>query len=129
MILNCKEVFRSSAIPVRGGMSPEFCRKMTFFLSDLTPSSVPLRLKIRAIPHKIRKERMMARSTRRDFLNTTLATAATITIAGTKSSGQVIGANDTIRIGVAGLNGRGSSHVGGFAGLPNVQVTYLIDPD
>jgi predicted dehydrogenase len=27
------------------------------------------------------------------------------------------------------LHGRGSSHVGGFTNQPNVQVTYLIDPD
>jgi predicted dehydrogenase len=67
--------------------------------------------------------------TRRDFVKTTLAAAATITIAGTKSSGTVLGANDTIRVGVAGLNGRGSAHIGAFAGMKDVQITYLIDPD
>ena len=71
----------------------------------------------------------MSRLTRRGFLKRSLAAAATITIAGTKSSGRVLGANDTIRIGVAGLNGRGSAHVGAFAGMKNVQITYLIDPD
>ena len=54
----------------------------------------------------------MPRLTRRSFLKRTLATAATVTIAGTKSSGRVLGANDTLRVGVAGLNGRGSAHVG-----------------
>src|SRR5687767_14737353 len=67
--------------------------------------------------------------TRRDFVKTTLAAAATITIAGTKSSGRVLGANDAIRVGVAGLNGRGSAHVGAYAGMTGVQITYLIDPD
>jgi predicted dehydrogenase len=75
------------------------------------------------------KGSQMSRQTRRRFLQNTLAAAATITIAGTKSSGRVIGANDTIRLGVAGLNGRGGSHVGAFAGMKGVQVTYLIDPD
>ena len=37
----------------------------------------------------------MTRLTRRTFLKNTLATAATVTIAGTKSSGKVLGANDT----------------------------------
>ncbi|MFO0966892.1 MAG: Gfo/Idh/MocA family oxidoreductase, partial [Gemmataceae bacterium] len=70
----------------------------------------------------------MARRTRRTFLKT-LAAAATVTVAGTKSSGRVIGAGDTIRIAVAGLHGRGSAHVGGFVGQRNVQITYLVDPD
>ena len=66
---------------------------------------------------------------RRAFLKNTIAAAATITIAGTKSSGRVLGANDAIRVGVAGLNGRGMSHTEAFSKMPNVQVTYLIDPD
>ena len=71
----------------------------------------------------------MARQTRRSFLKRTLAAAATITIAGTKSTGRVLGANDAIRIGVAGLNGRGGSHVGEFGRMDGVAITYLIDPD
>jgi predicted dehydrogenase len=67
--------------------------------------------------------------TRRSFLQHSLAAAATITIAGTKSSGKVIGANDTIRIAVAGLNGRGGSHVGEWSRMKGVEITYLIDPD
>ena len=50
-------------------------------------------------------------------------------IGGTKSSGRIIGANDTIRIGVAGIHGRGQSHVAEFSGMKNVEITYLIDPD
>jgi len=71
----------------------------------------------------------MAGSNRRSFLKTSLAFAGGFTIAGTKSSGRVLGANDAIRIGVAGLNGRGGSHVDEFAGMKGVQITYLIDPD
>src|SRR4051812_6834256 len=72
----------------------------------------------------------MSRPNRRTFLTGSLAAVgAGFTIAGTKSSGRVLGANDTIRVGVAGLHGRGGSHVGEFTGMKGVQVTYLIDPD
>ncbi|HUT09744.1 MAG TPA: Gfo/Idh/MocA family oxidoreductase [Thermoguttaceae bacterium] len=74
----------------------------------------------------------MTRQTRRTFLKRAAATAGvatTFTIAGTSSSGQVLGANDTIRLGVAGINGRGRSHMGEFSGKNGVQVTHLIDPD
>src|SRR4051794_28025862 len=71
----------------------------------------------------------MSRSTRRSFLKSTLAAAATVTLAGTKSSGKVLGSNEAIRIGVAGLHGRGGSHVGSFGLMKDVNITYLIDPD
>ncbi|MCA9246242.1 MAG: Gfo/Idh/MocA family oxidoreductase [Planctomycetales bacterium] len=73
----------------------------------------------------------MPASTRRQFLKHSAASAAfaTFTISGTKSSGRVIGANDKIRVGVAGINGRGQSHIDGFASQKNVEVSYLIDPD
>lgn len=66
---------------------------------------------------------------RRSFLKHTLAAAATVTIAGTKSSGRVLGANDTIRVGIAGINSRGGAHVSGFGDVPGVEIAYLIDPD
>jgi predicted dehydrogenase len=71
----------------------------------------------------------MSQLSRRNFIKSTLASAATITIAGTKSSGRVLGANETVRVGVAGLNGRGGAHVGAYAAMPHVQIVYLIDPD
>ncbi len=73
----------------------------------------------------------MARFNRRTFVKATAASAVfpLFTIGGTKASGKVIGANDTIRVGVAGIHGRGSAHIDEFARKPNVQVTYLIDPD
>src|ERR1700674_3329660 len=71
----------------------------------------------------------MKQITRRSFLNRTLAAAATVTIAGTKSSGRVMGANDAIRVGVAGIHGQGNAHIDQYLGLKGVQVTYLIDPD
>src|SRR5580693_5873186 len=75
----------------------------------------------------------MSRRTRRQFLGQSLAAAAGASfgfaISGTKSSGRIIGANDTIRLGVAGLNGRGGAHVGEFGPMEGVEITYLIDPD
>jgi predicted dehydrogenase len=74
----------------------------------------------------------MTRLTRRKFLKTATAgagLAATFTIAGTKSSGQVVGANDTIRVCVAGINGRGTTHIDSFGGIQGVKVTHLVDPD
>ena len=71
----------------------------------------------------------MTRLDRRQFGKAALAVAATITIAGTKSSGKVLGANDTVRVAIAGLNGRGSAHVGGYVSQKGVEIAYLVDPD
>ncbi len=74
----------------------------------------------------------MSKFTRRDFLRTTAATSAAFslfTISGTKASGKVLGANDMVRVGVAGINGRGVSHIDDFSRVKNVQVACLIDPD
>ena len=37
--------------------------------------------------------------------------------------------NDTVRVAVLGVNGRGRDHIGGFQKVPNVQVAVLCDPD
>jgi predicted dehydrogenase len=73
----------------------------------------------------------MSRITRRTFLQTTSAAAAgaSLLITGTAASGKIIGANDRLRIAVAGLNGRGKSHMDGWLGQPNVEIAYVIDPD
>jgi predicted dehydrogenase len=74
----------------------------------------------------------MSRQTRRTFLKNAAAAGAgfsLFTIAGTKASGRILGANDTIRVGVAGINGRGAGHIQEFAAMKDVQVAYVIDPD
>jgi len=74
----------------------------------------------------------MFRHSRRAFLKRAAAASAafsTFTISGTRSSGRVIGANDTIRIGVAGIRGRGGSHIDAFSKMKGVQISHLIDPD
>jgi predicted dehydrogenase len=42
---------------------------------------------------------------------------------------RVWGANDTIRLGVIGLRGRGGDHIQGFSALPGVKVTAVCDCD
>ncbi len=74
------------------------------------------------------------RITRRRFLQTSsLATiGATVAISGTNVGARVIGSNDRIHVAVAGINGRGTSHIGEYTGMKdrhNVQVSTLIDPD
>ena len=51
----------------------------------------------------------MFQHNRRDFLKRTVAGSAfaTFVISGTKTSGRVLGANDRVRIAVAGINGQG----------------------
>jgi predicted dehydrogenase len=66
-------------------------------------------------------------------MNQSLAFAgvgAGFAISGTKSTGRIIGANETVRIAIAGLNGRGGEHVGQFVGMKqDVEISYLVDPD
>ena len=67
--------------------------------------------------------------TRRGFLQSTSATGASLLLLGTRASGNIIGANDRVRVAVAGLNGRGQSHIGGWLEQDNVEIAYLADPD
>ncbi len=70
------------------------------------------------------------RHSRRDFLKSAAAAGfATFTVAGTKSSRQVLGANERINVAVAGVHGRGQSHIDEFGKVPDVSVTTLVDPD
>ncbi len=73
----------------------------------------------------------MNRHSRRDFLKTAAVAGltTTFTISGTRASGQVVGANERIRIAVCGLNGRGQSHAGSYIGMKNVELAYVVDPD
>ncbi len=67
--------------------------------------------------------------TRREFIQRTSFVGGSLFIMGTKASGAIKGANDRVRIAVAGLNGRGQSHIGGWMGAANVELAYAIDPD
>ena len=73
----------------------------------------------------------MPSTTRREFLKrTTLGTvASSFVVAGTKSSGRVLGANDTVRVALAGCGGRGGAHLSSYLRFEGVDVVALIDPD
>ena len=73
----------------------------------------------------------MSRLNRRGFMKkSSLALAgATFAISGTKSSGNILGSNERIRVAVAGLHGRGKSHISAFAKMQGVEIACLIDPD
>jgi predicted dehydrogenase len=64
--------------------------------------------------------------TRRQFLGTS---AAAVLVAGTMSKGTVLGANDRVRVGVAGLNGRGGEHLRGFSNVEGSEVVAICDVD
>ena len=62
---------------------------------------------------------------RRTFLQTSAAAPA-VAVAASK---KILGANDTIRVAVLGVNGRGKNHIAGFQAIENVEVVALVDPD
>lgn len=66
---------------------------------------------------------------RRNFLQGAAVAGSSLLITGTRASGKIIGANDRLRIAVAGLNGRGKSHIDGWLKQNNVEIVYLIDPE
>ena len=75
----------------------------------------------------------MSRQSRRDFLKAAAVggfAAATFTISGTRASGRVLGANDRVRIAMAGVNGRGMEHLRSYCDLKKgCEVAYIVDPD
>lgn len=72
---------------------------------------------------------IMLKTNRRDFLKRSATAGAAVWICGTAATPPVFGANERLRIAVAGVNGRGGSHISGWLEQPNVEIAYLIDPD
>ena len=78
----------------------------------------------------------MANLNRRSFLkNSALAVSGASVFAhpiisgGTSASGQILGANDRVRVAVVGARIRGGTLINEFGSLPNVEVAYIIDAD
>jgi predicted dehydrogenase len=69
----------------------------------------------------------MMRVTRRDFMKRSMAAGVAMTLASPYS--HVRGANDDIRVGVVGINGRGGSHIKEFHNLAGVRVVAICDVD
>jgi predicted dehydrogenase len=75
---------------------------------------------------------------RRQFLQDSAALAAGISLAGAAaqaraadddSPGKKVGPNDTIRMAVIGVRGRGMEHIQGFGQQPGVKITTICDVD
>jgi len=69
---------------------------------------------------------------RRAFLKSSalaVGGASVFAISGTSASGQILGANDRVRIAFAGVGGRGGSLINEFGKLPNVEIAYIVDAD
>ena len=74
----------------------------------------------------------MSNMNRRSFLKNSALTvggASVFAISGTMASGQILGANERVRIAIAGVGGRGGAHISEFGKLPNVEVAYIVDAD
>ena len=71
----------------------------------------------------------MKKITRRDLLKTALPASVAAYAIPTFIPHTAFGANDRLRVGVIGINGRGKDHIKGFMNLDNVQVTTLCDVD
>lgn len=69
---------------------------------------------------------------RRSFIKKSslaVGAASACTLIGTSASGQVAGANERVRIAIAGCGGRGNEMIGFFKGIPNVEIAYVVDVD
>ncbi|MHC4659035.1 MAG: Gfo/Idh/MocA family oxidoreductase [Planctomycetota bacterium] len=74
----------------------------------------------------------MGKLSRRDFIKSSLATAAGVGIATSVPAtvwSQVVGANDDIRVAVVGFRGQGAGHIKRFHNLQGVRVVALCDAD
>ena len=74
----------------------------------------------------------MSQINRRKFLKRSLSATAGSYLALSSVSSlmpSALGANNEVRIAVAGINSRGNGHVNHFQGLPGVSVVALIEPD
>ena len=71
---------------------------------------------------------MKRRITRRSFVKTTLAAGAGLALPRVGTAGAP-GANDTIRVAVAGVRSKGGGHIKQLLEMPGVQIVALCDPD
>ncbi len=70
----------------------------------------------------------MAKVNRRQFLNTSAKTAAALGVSSTVAR-RALGANERIRIAVAGIHGRGTGLINDFTARKDCEVAVICDPD
>jgi len=86
-------------------------------------------------PNGQTKESLMSKRTRRQFLEDSMLAAASAVTAG--SASELLGAElpqsssaiDKLGVAVVGVRGRGSTHIGAFAGRKDTEVLYVCDVD
>ncbi|MDX9752702.1 MAG: Gfo/Idh/MocA family oxidoreductase [bacterium] len=71
---------------------------------------------------------MKSEFNRRTFMQRSLVTGGAL-FAIHAGNHKVLGANETIRVAITGINGRGRNHIDEFQEMENVEVVALIDPD
>lgn len=75
----------------------------------------------------------MGKISRRDFLKQAGIASAGLMVGGlgmsNKSYGNIMGANDRVRVAVIGVNGRGKNHIQSYMSVPNCEVSTLCDVD
>ncbi|MEL6925266.1 MAG: twin-arginine translocation signal domain-containing protein, partial [Bacteroidota bacterium] len=75
-------------------------------------------------------QQKFTKSTRRSFIKKSAVTAAGLAIGlPAKSYNRILGANDRINFGVAGLNGRGNALMAAITSVPNTSIVHLCDVD
>src|SRR5258708_4385547 len=81
---------------------------------------------------------LMTRQTRREFLENSMLAATAAALAGgglvaqaaaRQNEVQSSSPNARLRIGVVGLNGRGQSHLDGYASRKDCEIVAVCDPD
>ncbi|NOZ57358.1 MAG: Gfo/Idh/MocA family oxidoreductase, partial [Calditrichaeota bacterium] len=70
----------------------------------------------------------MGEMNRRDFIKRTAGATAAVSL-GFNIARSAASPNDTIRVAVVGIRGRGGSHIRGFGRLPGVEVAAVCDVD
>lgn len=77
----------------------------------------------------------LSNDSRRDFIKKSLAGTAALSLGGilpgfsAKSYGNILGANDRIKVSMMGVNARGLALAQNFASQPNCEVLYVADVD
>ena len=75
----------------------------------------------------------MKKMSRRSFVKKTAVAAGAVCGAGlltdAASYARVIGANDKVRLALAGAGGRGGEHCKFFSEIPNVEFVWVVEPD
>jgi predicted dehydrogenase len=70
---------------------------------------------------------------RREFIKTGAKAVAVVTAAERvrrwSTAGNVLGANNRVRVAIIGLRGRGENHIQAYGALPNVEIAALCDVD